>query len=89
MTDPIGRGDRAVQLLENELLVEAFNTLEETYTQQWKDSPARDTEGREKIFLAIHQLHQVKTHLESVVVTGQMEKATLAERAKGKISQMF
>lgn len=81
MVDHESRGERAKHLLENELFKEAFEALEKEYTQQWRDSPIRDTEGREKIHLAIHQLDRVRTHLENLVLTGEMEKESRLKKA--------
>ena len=44
-----GRGNHAIELLQDELLVEAFSVLNDRLTKEWADSPARDTEGRERI----------------------------------------
>ena len=40
------RGEWAHRLLNDELLNEAFATIEQEYTQQWINSPARDEAGR-------------------------------------------
>jgi len=82
---PADRGARAQSLLDDELLIEAFEKLEEEYVIQWRNSPIRDTEGREKIHLAIHQLDMVKSHLENVVITGKMEKESRLKQSLNKI----
>lgn len=83
------RGERARQLLEEPLIVEAFALIEKEYTQAWLDSPARDVEGREKLFLSIKNLQKVKGHLLQVMERGAFAKATLAQRAGQTLKKAF
>ena len=52
----IERGARARALLENELLRDAFRTLEDDYTAAWKTWPAADAAGRERLWQAVNVL---------------------------------
>lgn len=85
----IARGERANQLLSDPLLSEAFEIVEQELVNQWQNSPARDAEGREKLFLTLKCLHRAKAHLTSVLETGVMAKATLAQRAGQTLSSYF
>ena len=82
------RGHEAAQLLENPLLREAFDTQRERIQREWEDSPARDTEGRERLWLMLKLLGAVEGHLKTVMETGKLatleieRKKTLLERAK-------
>jgi hypothetical protein len=78
------RGQQARDLLEHPLMQEAFSTIRETYLAQWESSPARDSEGREKIWTYLKQLETVKAHLSTVLETGRMatEQRSLMERMK-------
>lgn len=82
-------GNRAKEVLENEAFQQAFADIEEEVIKQWMDSPARDSEGREKLFVYLHQLRKVKAHLTTTLETGKLaqldlrHKQTLAESAKG------
>lgn len=76
------RADRAKELLENPLVIEAFETIEFELTKALMDSPARDTEGREKLYLMNQLLKRVKKHFESTVNTGYLAKRTIADRLK-------
>lgn len=80
----IFRGERAQRLLEDELLQEALATIEAEYTEQWKNSPARDAEGREKLFLMVKTVQRFRTELTTVLQTGQLARhnLTLAEKAR-------
>ncbi len=85
----IARGERAQQLLNDPLLVEAFETIEKELHDQWQNSPARDAEGREKLFLTLKCLHKMHGHLVNVLESGKMAKATLAQRAGQTLSSAF
>src|SRR5215218_6100736 len=41
---------RAQELLDNELLAEAFSTLEQSYIAAWRATTIEDVAGREKLF---------------------------------------
>lgn len=94
MTDEVklhqdaARASRAKLLLENELLIESFKALEDTYTAAWRNTTIDDVTGREKLFLAINVVGKVREHLNSVITNGVLAKreldqiANLAERKK-------
>lgn len=83
----IRRGERAAALLGDDLLSDAFTTIEREYTKQWIDSPARDAEGREKLYLMVKTVQRLRLELQSVMETGQIAKATLAERVGRTLSR--
>ncbi len=82
------RGMRAERLLKDELLVEAFSTLEADYTAAWKKTGVRDTDGRERLWQAIQIVGKVRDHLTAVVSNGKLAATelkqieTLGERRK-------
>ena len=51
---------RAQELLENEILSEAFNGLEDTYTAAWRATNIDDASAREKLFIAINIVGKVR-----------------------------
>lgn len=54
------------------MLLEAFVTLEEVYTDAWRDSPLNAAEDRELIYHYLSALKDVRGHLEQVVITGEL-----------------
>jgi hypothetical protein len=90
MTDEqrLALGNRAKEVLDNEAFTAAFNEIEQELTQAWKTSPQRDSEGRERLFLALTMLAKVKASLTTTMETGKLalmeleHKKTLAQRAK-------
>ena len=73
------RGQRAAQLLADELIQEAFALLRERYTAEWAGSPARDSEGREKLWLMLKCLNAVDAHLNEALTTGKMASVQLEQ----------
>ena len=76
------RAPRAQELLDNELLAEAFKTLEENYASAWRSTAIDDAQGREKLFLAINIVGKVRDHLNATVANGRLAQAELAELAR-------
>lgn len=76
----IQRGERARQLLEDEQLQDAFDTIEKEYMDTWLNSPERDVEGRERLRLMIKTVRRLKLELQTVMETGHIARATLAQR---------
>jgi hypothetical protein len=70
---------RAQELLDNELLIESFKTLEENYASAWRATVIDDVAGREKLFLAINIVGKVRDHLAAVVANGKLAQAELKE----------
>tara|TARA_R110002110_G_scaffold8063_1_gene40541 strand:+ start:366 stop:614 length:249 start_codon:yes stop_codon:yes gene_type:complete len=68
------RALRAKNLLENELLTEAFETLRIELLGQWEQSGSHNTDQRESIWLAVRLLEKIRGHITSIVETGHMAK---------------
>jgi hypothetical protein len=75
-------GLRADELLNDELLTEAFTALEASYISTWRATSIDDAAGREKLFLAINIVGKVRDHLASVVANGKLAQAELKELAQ-------
>jgi hypothetical protein len=76
------RANRAQQLLDNDLFNEAITSIERDLMGAWKNSPARDTDGRERCFAAVQQLGKIKDYFQSVLNDGKMAAAQLKELAE-------
>jgi hypothetical protein len=72
---------RAQDLLDNELLSEAFKGLEDNYTAAWRATTIDDVAAREKLFLAINIVGKVRDHLAAIVTDGKLAQAELKELA--------
>lgn len=83
----LSRAQRAREVLDNPLYQEAFAGLRDQLRQEWEISPARDTEGRERLWLAINLLGKVEQHLNQAVQTGRMARMEL-EQKRSKLAEM-
>ena len=84
-------GEKAREVLENEVFQQVFTDIELELTTAWKSSPQRDSDAREKIHLALSLLTKVKACLQTTLDTGKLarldleHRRTLADRAKDLI----
>lgn len=82
------RARQAQELAEHPLFKEALTAYRERLMQEWSESPARDTEGREKLWLMQKTVAVVESHLKQLMETGKLaslqleQRRTLAQRAK-------
>ena len=76
------KATRAQDLLDNELLSEAFKDLEHSYTSAWRATGIDEVGAREKLFLAINIVGKVRDHLVAVVTNGKLAQAQLKELAQ-------
>jgi hypothetical protein len=87
LDNEISRAQQASDVIDNPLYQEAFTLMRERLMQQWADSPARDTEGREKLWQMTKLLDGVEGHLKQIMETGkiarvQIEQESLLQRLK-------
>lgn len=74
-------GARAREVLENEVFLDAFSAIENEVIEKWKTSPARDAEGREKLWAYLQLLQKVKAHLTSTMETGRLAQLEIAHKS--------
>ncbi|HLH72676.1 MAG TPA: hypothetical protein VKX96_05275 [Chloroflexota bacterium] len=82
LNEAAAKAARAQELLDNELLSEAFKGLEDSYTTAWRATSIEDVAAREKLFLAINVIGKVRDHLSSIVTNGRLAQAELQELAR-------
>jgi hypothetical protein len=73
----VSRGENAKRLLEDELFQEAFSVVRQSLMDEMWNTPIRDTEGRDFLFLAIKALDQVKHAVVTVIESGAMARIQL------------
>jgi len=76
------RAARAQSLIESDLLTEAFQTLEDSYTAAWRNTHVDEAQAREKLFLAVNIVGKVRDHLTAVLVNGKLAAAELKQIAE-------
>ena len=83
------RGVNARLLLETPLLVEALETTKADLLAAWEATPARDTEGRERLWLMVKLLAKIPAHLETVMAGGKLAERELTEIEQKKRFRVF
>jgi hypothetical protein len=73
----IARGARAKELLESDLMKDIFTRLEADYIAAWRNTCARDTDVRERLWLGVQVIGLVKDHLMIVASNGKLAQAEL------------
>ena len=66
------RGYIAKAILEDEIFAEAIQKVSAELDLEWINSPVRDTEGREKIYMMKKMLNVLLVQLQSVMETGKL-----------------
>jgi len=68
----IQRGHRAKAILDDEIFAEAIQKVSSELDLEWLNSPIRDTEGREKIYMMKRMLNVLLVQIQSVMETGKL-----------------
>lgn len=76
------RGTQARAIMDNPLWHEAWENLEQTILNAWRESPTRDEEGREALWVMLKVAERVKGHIKTVLETGQMAEMQIADLRK-------
>ncbi|NDH54060.1 MAG: hypothetical protein EBY24_19235 [Betaproteobacteria bacterium] len=88
LEERLHHGSRAKEVLENEAYIDAFESIKTDILEQWTNSPARDADGREKLWTCLKLLQKVQTQLQTTLETGKLaqlelqHKQTLQDRLK-------
>lgn len=77
LTRRVSRKARAEALQRDELLIEAFATLDADYIQAWRQTHINDTVARERLWQAIQIVAKVRDHLRIVVDQGKLAQKEL------------
>lgn len=75
------RGAQAEQLLRNEMLTEAFKTLEQDYIKAWAGTEPSDVQARENFWRATQILGDIRRHLLKVAQHGKLAQKQLNDLA--------
>jgi predicted ArsR family transcriptional regulator len=72
LNERIYAADQAKLVLDNEAFKQVFEDIKQELTEQWKTSPARDQDGREKLWLMIKLLDKVHLCLQASLDSGKL-----------------
>jgi hypothetical protein len=76
----VSDGINAARLLDDPTFKAAFEHIESTLINKWRNAPIRDVEGHHELLLLIKATTALRKHLESVVLTGRMASTTLESK---------
>ena len=74
----ISRSNQAKQILESELFKESVDTLKKIYSEALLEKTgAKESETREKLWIAYNVVGKVEQHLQSILETGKLAEKQL------------
>jgi predicted ArsR family transcriptional regulator len=88
-------GNRAKEILENEVFQRVMADIKQEIIEQWQTSPARDQEGREKLWNLLKLAEKLEIMLKQTFDSGKLALAelehqqSLAERAKDYLRDLI
>lgn len=93
MTDlekEVREGNKAIEILNNEIFQRAFKTLEEALLLGIRQSAFKDVDLREKLCHRYALLHDLKSQFEMIMETGQLAEAQIkAKSLMEKVKEFF
>jgi hypothetical protein len=72
--EEVKRADRAEEVLNNPLFIEAVDKVRTGIIHSMAESPLGDAQTHNRLVIALQLLSQIEKQLQSVVQTGQMAK---------------
>ena len=76
------RASRAKQILENDLVVEAFDLIEKRIYESWQTSSADETTERENAYLMHRLLQNFRTQFTQAIAKGKVADRELLSISK-------
>lgn len=83
LDEELRQAQEAKALLEHPLMAGAFESIKKQILQAWETSAVRDTEGRERLFMAARIVAQLEGLLREFVTTGKLAAMQLEALRKG------
>lgn len=79
MIDATQRAEHAHRIMTDELVLEAFETIESDMVKLWMQSSERDGDGRERIYRLLFAMRTFKAFFQSALEEGQLHQHKLQE----------
>lgn len=74
--------DQAKLILENPVFQQVLDDIEAEISESWKNSPARDPEGREKLWQLLKLAGKLRTNLNTRLESGKLARLDLEHQEK-------
>jgi hypothetical protein len=86
----ISRSQQANQILQNNLFQESIETLKKLYSEALLDKTgAKESDTREKLWIAYNVVGKVEQHLKSILETGKLAEKQLEDFRKTEKEKKF
>ena len=85
----VSQANKAKQLFENPLLKESFDKLKKLYADSLFNTGAKETETREKLWLAYNVVGKVEQNLLEMIDTGKLANKQLEDFRKNIKNKKF
>jgi hypothetical protein len=86
----VSRSNQAKQILENKIFVEAIDTLKKLYSEALLEKTgAKESDTREKLWIAYNVVGKVEQHLQTVIETGKLAEKQLEDFRKQQVKTKF
>lgn len=88
-------GNRAKEVIENEVFQRVMADMKKEIIEQWQNSPARDQDGREKLWNLLKLTEKLEIMLQQTLDSGKLamaelqHKESMAERAKDYLRDLI
>lgn len=74
--------DQARLVLENPVFQQALDDIKAEFTESWKQSPARDADGREKLWQLLKMAEKLEANLKTRLETGKLARLELDHKER-------
>ena len=89
LNQEVRQANKAKQLFENPLLKESFDKLKKLYSESLFNTGAKETETREKLWLAYNVVGKVEQNLLEIIDTGKLASKQLEDFRKSIKNEKF
>lgn len=89
-SEEISRSSQAKQILENKIFQEAIESLKKLYSEALLEKTgAKESDTREKLWIAYNVVGKVEQHLQTVIETGKLAEKQLEDFRKQQRQTKF
>jgi hypothetical protein len=86
----VSRSNQAKQILENKIFIEAVDSLKKLYSEALLEKTgAKESDTREKLWIAFNVVGKVEQHLKSILETGKLAEKQLEIFRKDEQEKKF
>ena len=89
LNQEVSQANKAKQLFENPLLKDSFDKLKKLYSESLFNTGAKETETREKLWLAYNVVGKVEQNLLEIIDTGKLASKQLEDFRKRIKNEKF